>query len=49
MTRGRPKLPEGEKMVHTTVRIPQWMVDACRAEANLSTVVRKALDKYLTP
>jgi hypothetical protein len=44
--RGRPKLPEGEKLVPTGVRLPQWMIDACRGDDNLSATIRKALTNY---
>jgi hypothetical protein len=46
-TRGRPKLPEDEKLVHVSVRLPQWMIDACVKESSVSTVTRKALAEYL--
>lgn len=45
-TRGRPKLPEGEKLAHTTVRLPPWMIDACREEGGITTTIRKALTEY---
>lgn len=47
-SRGRPKLPEGEKLVHVGVRLPQWMIDACLKEGTLSAVTRKALSEYLS-
>lgn len=46
--RGRPPLPEGEKLVKTGVRLPQWMIDTCRSEGNLSVVIRRALENYLS-
>lgn len=46
-SRGRPRLPEGEKLVVVGVRLPQWVIDACREEGNLSTVIRKALTEHL--
>ena len=45
--RGRPKLPDNEKMAHVSVRLPQWMLTAMREEASPSAVIRKALAQYL--
>ena len=47
--KGRPPLPEGEKLVKVNARIPQQMLDACRERGPLSTVIREALAVYLDP
>lgn len=47
MNRGRPKLPEGEKLVHYTVRLPQWVLDACREQGNPAAVIREVLIAHL--
>jgi hypothetical protein len=53
MTKGRPKLPEGERLVHVSMRLPQWLVDWYdRAGAGVvtrSSVMRQALEKYAFP
>lgn len=45
-TRGRPKLPDGEKLVTTGVRLPQRVIDACREEGGITVTIRKALTEY---
>lgn len=45
---GRPALFNGERMVHVTVRIPAWLHAQCKTHGNVSEVMRKALEKYLT-
>jgi hypothetical protein len=50
MTKGRPKLPEGEALVHVSLRLPQWLVDwydTCGAGVtNRSVLMRKALEEF---
>lgn len=50
MTRGRPKLPEGEKLVHVSLRLPQWLVDWYDDGAlSRSTRMRRVLEDYAMP
>lgn len=46
MTRGRPKLPEGERLVHVSLRLPQWLVDWYAEHGNRSALMRRALEDY---
>lgn len=45
MTRGRPKLPEGERLVHISLRVPQWVVDWFEQQGNRSVQMRRALEE----
>ena len=45
MTRGRPRLPEGERLVHVSLRLPQWLVDWYGEQGNRSARMRRALEK----
>ncbi len=49
MSKGRPKLPEGEVLVHVTIRIPGYLHEECKAKGNVSRVIRKALEHYFEP
>ena len=47
MAKGRPKLPEGEKLVHVSLRLPQWLVDWYDGgKLNRSTRMRRALEEH---
>jgi hypothetical protein len=46
MTKGRPKLPDGELMVSTSIRMPKWLVDWYDKQGDRSKVMRMALEKY---
>lgn len=48
MTRGRPRLPEGERLVHVSLRLPQWLVDWYSEQGNRSALMRRALEKEAT-
>jgi hypothetical protein len=45
MARGRPRLPEGERLVHVSLRLPQWLVDWYNKQGNRSARMRRALEK----
>jgi hypothetical protein len=45
MSRGRPRLPEGERLVHVSLRLPQWIVDWYDKQGNRSACMRRALEK----
>lgn len=45
MTRGRPKLPEGERLVHVSLRLPKWLVDWYGKEGKRSALMRQTLEK----
>lgn len=48
--RGRPKLPEGEALVHVSLRLPKWLVDWYdNGTLNRSTRMRRALEDYALP
>lgn len=49
MSRGRPKLPESEVMVSVSIRLPVYLHSQCKAQGNVSHVVRKALEHYFEP
>lgn len=50
MTRGRPKLPEGERLVHVSLRLPKWLVDWYDAGALKRSVrMRRVLEDYACP
>lgn len=53
MTKGRPKLPDGEQMVSISMRLPQWLVDwydnAGAGVTTRSSVMRQALEEYAFP
>lgn len=53
MPKGRPKLPEGECLVHVSLRLPQYLVDWYdRSGAGVvtrSSVMRQALEDYAFP
>lgn len=46
MTRGRPKLPEGEHLVSVSIRMPKWLVDWYDKQGHRSKSMRMALEKY---
>lgn len=46
MAKGRPKLPEGEKLVHVSLRLPQWVVDWYDEHGIRSKHMRHALEQY---
>lgn len=46
MTKGRPKLPEGERMVSMHVRVPQDLLRWYDEQGNRSATVRRALEQY---
>lgn len=48
MTRGRPRLPEGERLVHVSLRLPKWVVDWYDKQGNRSARMRRALEKEAT-
>lgn len=43
MNKGRPKLPDDERMQHVSIRLPKWMIDACKEEGGVSRTIRRAL------
>lgn len=45
MTRGRPKLPEGEQLVSVSIRLPKWLVDWYDKQGKRSALMRRALEK----
>jgi len=49
MLKGRPKLPEGERMVIVSLRLPQDLVEWYDADPNhcRSAVIRRALESYM--
>jgi len=47
MTKGRPRLPEGEHLVSTSIRLPVWVADWYDKRGNRSKVMRMALEKYI--
>jgi metal-responsive CopG/Arc/MetJ family transcriptional regulator len=53
MSKGRPKMPEGEQMVSISLRLPQHLVDWYdRAGAGVVTrscVMRQALEDFAFP
>jgi metal-responsive CopG/Arc/MetJ family transcriptional regulator len=53
MTKGRPKLPESERLVSISLRLPQHLVDwydRCGAGVtNRSAIMRRALEDYAFP
>ena len=53
MSKGRPKMPEGEQMVSISLRLPQHVVDwydmAGAGVVNRSAVMRTALEEYAFP
>ena len=46
MPKGRPKLPEGDRMVAISIRLPQWLVDWYDNQGHRSKSMRMALEKY---
>lgn len=46
MTRGRPLLPEGHKMVHVSMRLPQWLVEWYNTEGKRSARMRRVLEEH---
>ena len=44
--RGRPRLPEGEKLIHISIRIPVWLRDALLKQGNVSEQVRRVLEEH---
>jgi len=47
MPKGRPKLPEGERLVHVNLRLPQWVVDwYSDGKLNRSARMRRVLEDY---
>jgi hypothetical protein len=50
VTKGRPKLPEGESLVHITLRLPKWLIDWYGSGSlKRSTRMRRALEDYACP
>ncbi len=50
MAKGRPRLPEGEKLVAISLRLPQWLVDWYdNGELKRSTRMRRALEDHAFP
>lgn len=53
MSRGRPKMPEGEQMVSISLRLPQHLVDwydnCVGGVTTRSTLMRQALEEYAFP
>lgn len=50
MSRGRPKLPEGERLVHVSLRLPKWLVDWYdNGPLSRSARMRRALEDYAFP
>lgn len=53
MSRGRPKLPEGEKLVSVSLRLPQYLIDwydnCVAGVANRSEQMRRVLEDYAFP
>ena len=47
--RGRPKLPDGEQLIHVSVRLPQHLIAQCKERGNISLTIRRALDDYFEP
>jgi hypothetical protein len=50
MTRGRPKLPEGEALQHVSLRLPKWLIDQYDDEGEdrgRSTLMRLVLERYM--
>ena len=45
MTRGRPKLPEGEQLVSVSIRLPKWLVDWYEQRGKRSALMRRVLEK----
>lgn len=45
MTRGRPKLPEGEHLVSVSIRLPKWLVDWYDAQGKRSALMRRVLER----
>lgn len=46
MSRGRPRLPEGQHLVHVSLRLPRDLVDWYGAQGNRSAQMRRALEKH---
>ena len=46
-TKGRPKLPDDEKLVHVSLRLPKWLIEAYDAKGTRSAHMRHALEHYL--
>lgn len=44
MPKGRPKLPEGERMNTVTLRLPQWVIDHYRQRGRLTVAMRTVLE-----
>jgi hypothetical protein len=50
MARGRPKLPEGERLVHVSLRLPQWLVEWYDGgKFPRSARMRRVLEDYASP
>jgi len=53
VTKGRPKLPEGEQMVSISLRLPQHLVDwydnTVAGVTTRSDLMRQALEEYAFP
>ena len=50
MPKGRPKLPEGERLVHVNLRLPQWVVDwYSDGKLKRSARMRRVLEDYACP
>ena len=47
MSRGRPKLPEGQQLVHVSLRLPRDVVDRYGAQGNRSAEMRQVLENHL--
>lgn len=46
MPKGRPKLPEGERLVAISLRLPQWLVDWYGEPGKRSARMRRVLEKF---
>lgn len=48
--RGRPALPEGERLVKVSLRLPQWLVDWYdEGKLPRSARMRRVLEDYASP
>ena len=52
MSKGRPRLPDGEQMVSISLRLPKWLVDWYdndNGKLKRSAGIRRALEYYAFP
>ena len=47
MSRGRPRLPDGEQLVHVSLRLPRDVVDRYGAQGNRSAQMRRVLENHI--